>query len=196
VTEILAPTIAPPGQPCAACGSPLAGDQRYCLVCGERRPEARLPFRDVLATPASSAPALPPAPDGRAASRANTTLVAGVGCLLLALGIGVLIGRAGRGTTAKVPPAQVIRIQGASAPAAAAAAPTSTTPTKTTPSKHHAAAGASHSTNKKIQNLQNLSTNAYQKKSQKLPKTVGTGGKPPPKDKKPAAGGGGFQNIG
>jgi hypothetical protein len=32
-------------------------------------------------------------------------------------------------------------------------------------------------------------------KSKKLPKTVGTGGKPPPTDNKPAAGGGGFEEI-
>jgi len=41
-----------------------------------------------------------------------------------------------------------------------------------------------------------LSPKGYQKQSQKLPKTLGTGGKPPPKDNKKPAGGGGFQSIG
>jgi hypothetical protein len=36
----------------------------------------------------------------------------------------------------------------------------------------------------------------YQKKSQKLPKEVGTSGKAPPKDDKPAGGGTDFQDIG
>jgi hypothetical protein len=39
------PLLGVPGEPCAECGSPLAGDQRYCLACGRRRGPARL---DVL----------------------------------------------------------------------------------------------------------------------------------------------------
>ncbi len=38
-----------PTEPCAACGAPLAHDQRYCLHCGERRTDARLPFMEILA---------------------------------------------------------------------------------------------------------------------------------------------------
>jgi len=47
-----------------------------------------------------------------------------------------------------------------------------------------------------VKNLDNSSGSDYQKKSQKLPKQVDTGGKPPPKDKKPAGGGTDFQTIG
>jgi hypothetical protein len=43
-----APVFGRDGEPCPACGAPLAGDQRYCLHCGGRRPEARLEFLDVL----------------------------------------------------------------------------------------------------------------------------------------------------
>jgi hypothetical protein len=39
------------------------------------------------------------------------------------------------------------------------------------------------------------STGSAFERSKKLPKTLGTGGKPPPKDDKPAAGGSGFQEI-
>jgi hypothetical protein len=47
-----------------------------------------------------------------------------------------------------------------------------------------------------VKNLDKSSGSDYQKKSQKLPKQVGTGGKPPPKDNKPAGGGSDFEDIG
>ena len=40
--DLHAPVLGPPGEPCAACGNPLAADQRYCLSCGERRGPPRL----------------------------------------------------------------------------------------------------------------------------------------------------------
>src|SRR5439155_16367662 len=55
---------------------------------------------------------------------------------------------------------------------------------------------ASNPTLKKLSKLSKLSPKDYQKQSQKLPKTLRTGGKPPPKDDKKPAGGGGFQSIG
>ena len=48
----------------------------------------------------------------------------------------------------------------------------------------------------RLKKLSKLSPKEYQKQSQKLPKTLGTGGKPPPKDNKKPAGGGGFEEIG
>jgi hypothetical protein len=51
-------------------------------------------------------------------------------------------------------------------------------------------------TNKSVKDLSNSSGSDYQKKSDKLPKQVGTGGKAPPKDNKPAGGGSDFQDIG
>lgn len=65
------PILGEDGQPCAVCDAPLASDQRYCLRCGTRRAEARLPFEELLREPrvrererellgASAAPALPP----------------------------------------------------------------------------------------------------------------------------------------
>jgi phosphatidylinositol-3-phosphatase len=52
---------------CQACGAPLAADQRWCLECGTRRPEARVPFLEILA-PASVAG---PAPQTSAAASAG-----------------------------------------------------------------------------------------------------------------------------
>jgi hypothetical protein len=47
-----------------------------------------------------------------------------------------------------------------------------------------------------VKDLNNSSGSDYQKKSEKLPKQVGTSGKAPPKDNKPAGGGSDFEDIG
>jgi hypothetical protein len=91
------------GEQCPACGALMAADQRYCLECGQRRGEPRLPFMDavvlmdVVVKGPSKAPPAPPA-KRRPRLSANATLIAGIGTLLLALGIGVLIGRSGNHT--------------------------------------------------------------------------------------------------
>jgi hypothetical protein len=93
-------------------------DQRYCLECGHRRGEPRLPFMDaVVFMDAMNKPPEPPAPTGKKTKRGgispNAALIAGVGTLLLALGIGVLIGRSGDhgGTQAAAAP-QVVTVSG------------------------------------------------------------------------------------
>jgi hypothetical protein len=121
--EALPPTLLPPamGEQCTACGSLLARDQRYCLECGERNGEprlARMSGRPV----AEPAPAPPPAPPPRRLrGSAGTTLVAGVGVLLLALGVGVEIGRSSGAdnTAAATPPVRVVTMPGAGTAAAA-----------------------------------------------------------------------------
>jgi hypothetical protein len=96
----------------------MAADQRYCLQCGQRRGDPRLPFMDAVVLmdavkrPAQAPP--PPPKKKRAGISANAALIAGVGTLLLALGIGVLIGRAGHqefAQTASAAP-QVITVNG------------------------------------------------------------------------------------
>lgn len=102
---------------CATCSSPLAPDQRYCLECGERRMLMSSVLRDGPATSADRTP--PPAtpPSQQAAPREpagqrNTTLnvIAGVGVLLLAMGVGVLIGRSGASSKQSAAPPQVITV--------------------------------------------------------------------------------------
>jgi hypothetical protein len=218
VTDINRPLLGEPDAPCRSCGSPLAADQRYCLQCGTRRAEARLPFLDILArqVPAGAAAAGPPAPPPPRASwlarvSTNAAAVAGVACLLLALGVGVLIGGLGHDDSAAASP-QVITVGGAALPATAApttAAPASTTAPATTgdgaaatkdtkksskasSSKQDAASSKdSKATNSAVKSLDSTSGGDYAKKSEKLPKTLGTGGKAPPKDTSGTAIGGG-----
>jgi hypothetical protein len=121
---------------CATCAAPMADDQRYCLECGARRADRPSFFLDALnardvglgGDGPAAAPA--PAPSGRAPVT-TTTVLWGVGLLLLAMAIGVLVGRAGHSST---PPPQVITVGGAAASGTAAgSAPTSGGTAATTP---------------------------------------------------------------
>ena len=78
------------GDRCSNCQKPLASDQRYCVNCGTRRGKPRFSFESLAA---QSAPTESPEPKPhRARISAATTLVAGIATLLLAMGVGVLIG--------------------------------------------------------------------------------------------------------
>jgi hypothetical protein len=105
------------GDRCPSCGTVLAADQRYCLECGHRRGDPRLPFMDAVVLmdavkrPHQAPP--PPAKKRRSGISPNAALIAGVGTLLLALGIGVLIGRSGHQEVAPTAAApQVIKVGG------------------------------------------------------------------------------------
>ncbi len=122
------PASAPGASACPACASPLAPDQRYCLECGERRPQTSEFLRagaPVGSAPPASAPQAPPGgPAGSAQPhRANNTvsLLAGVGVLLLALGVGVLIGRSGASSKQAPAPVQVVTSAGGGTGASAEA---------------------------------------------------------------------------
>ena len=94
---------------CSSCNAPIAPDQRYCLECGERL----APISGFLrghgsdaapATPPATPPDAPPLPDANARPRSNVLgVLGGVGLLLLAMGVGVLIGRAGNSHSAAKP---------------------------------------------------------------------------------------------
>lgn len=111
------------GDNCPNCGATLAPDQRYCLACGHRRGDPRLPFMDAVtfmesskrqpqAAQVATAPAA--APERRPLMSANASLVAGVATLVLAIGVGVLIGRSGDSGSSNVaaPAPQIIRVGG------------------------------------------------------------------------------------
>jgi hypothetical protein len=141
------------------------------------------------------------APAAEAPRPGNTTaVIAGVGVLLLSMGVGVLIGRSSvAGSKAVAVPAQVISVSstGASSGTGAgqASAPTSTTPSTTTPSS--AKPSSTHATKKSSSSGsssggvgQNLSKPApptvlnqlhksrgqsYEQKSKNLPNVISTG---------------------
>ena len=104
------PAIPSNREQCAACGAALAPDQRYCVECGQRRGGARPPFFEQPRSGSTLARAARPR---RPLMSINATLIAGVGTLLLAMGIGILIGRSGQGSSAKAPAVQFLAAPGA-----------------------------------------------------------------------------------
>ncbi|HEY5707979.1 MAG TPA: hypothetical protein VIS51_01130 [Solirubrobacterales bacterium] len=95
----------------------MAADQRYCLACGTRCGEPRLPvmdavtLMDAMKQPRQASPPPPQRPKRRMSP--NMALFATIGVLLLAMGVGVLIGRSGNQSVATAPAApQVIKVGG------------------------------------------------------------------------------------
>ena len=220
------------GEHCAACGAALAADQRYCLNCGVRRAESRVPFPESLnggaggASPAGGAGAAaaggpgagsgaivagaaPVAPAAKAKrSWADRDLLLPVlGTALLAIAVGILIGRSGASDTINTK-APVVNVTGSAG--TAAAAPTDTTANASTDAAADAGAAdktakAGKTTREKAappanvskSDLQNTATGKdYVNKSKKLPTEVSLGGTAPPKDNKPAGGGAEAETIG
>jgi hypothetical protein len=135
-------TSASVAERCTACGAAMTSDQRYCVECGERNGPARVQLTNGQQLPAQEAPATRPQPRRPRAS-VNSTLIAGIGLLLLAMGIGVLIGRSGKTASVRSAPAQIVTVAGAGAAApstaaAAAAASPSATPASKAGSVHAA----------------------------------------------------------
>lgn len=180
--ELLA---APASDRCSNCGTPLASDQRYCISCGERRGKAR--FADAPATEA--APAVPPPPgvrERRPRLSAATTLVTGVATLLLAMGVGVLIGQNEAGNTGRQAAAtpQIIKVNvggggsGANVASTGSAGPSGFT--------HRSGGKGSpattkvrtvHLTKKVTQAVNQAATNVVGSQSKLAPATVQVGGK-------------------
>lgn len=98
---------------CGACGAPLAPDQRYCVECGQRRGSSRVPFMEKFVAPAQASAAAASkgaaSGGGRRLPRlsANAALIAGIGTLILAMGVGVLIGRTATSEKSSSPPVRV-----------------------------------------------------------------------------------------
>jgi hypothetical protein len=120
---------------CASCGSALAEDQRYCLQCGERTappssvllggpPSAAAaaePATAQLVPPGYPPPGVPGAQGGGERRGNAVTIIAGVGVLLLAMGVGVLIGRSSNSKSSAPLAPQVISVGSAPASGATAA---------------------------------------------------------------------------
>jgi hypothetical protein len=120
------------GDRCPNCQAPMAADQRYCLNCGERRGRARF-TPAALAAPAAAAgggatEVTAVSHHHRSRFSGGATLVAGVATLLIALGVGVLIGHNGS-NSGKAPAQQVITVGGGGGASTNTAASTPTTAT-------------------------------------------------------------------
>jgi hypothetical protein len=122
---IHAPSLGEHGQACANCGATLAADQRYCLNCGTRRAEPRVPFAEHLGGDGAAPPDAPAADTTQAPSpgtppqREWGPLLA-IGALA-ALGVmfvlGVLIGKDSGGSGDS--PRPVIQVGSGAGPATA-----------------------------------------------------------------------------
>lgn len=126
------------GDRCANCQTPLARDQRYCVSCGERRGRARF-SHEALAAQAAPAPADAAVPPRRHHPRVSsaTTLVAGVATLLVAMGVGVLIGHYSNTTTPSRASDQIITVGGSGASTNAASTGATGAATSTAASTGH-----------------------------------------------------------
>jgi hypothetical protein len=133
---------------CPNCGARMAADQRYCLNCGHRRGDPRLPFMDAVVFmesmsaaggTAGSPPPPPPAqPDNGGRWNANAALIAGVATLVLAIGVGFLIGRSGHDNNTAAAPGKVQVVQVGGTPAAGGEAAEAATPGETSTSGNEA----------------------------------------------------------
>jgi hypothetical protein len=135
------------GDRCANCGAPLASDQRYCVQCGERRGKSRFSPGSLTAPPAqttTTTASRAPDPSPRRAP-SGATVVAGIATLVLALGVGVEIGRiANNGNNSgKAPAAQVITVNGGGGASSSGSSAQTTTAgggSSAAPKAHHHAA--------------------------------------------------------
>lgn len=190
-----------PAGACPECGAPYRHDQRYCLECGApvavppAEGAATIDFAPVPADAGSPPSSPPPHLLGGPAKSADsepggsaTTIIAAVGVLLLAIGVGVLIGRAGSGGGA--PQSGTPQVITVSAPS------TSTTSTENTSTKsrssnsgshakHHAkTSGSSNETGASdahpappsvVKKLEEKGGGSYEQKSNNLPNVISTG---------------------
>jgi hypothetical protein len=134
------------GDRCVNCGATLQSDQRYCVVCGERRgaPRFALPAATTTTTEVTTSSS---SISGRGGSRSPrfgsaTTLIAGVGTLLLALLVGFLIGNAAsknntKTVSAAAPAVKVINVGGGSSTGSSSGTATSASSSGKTSSGSH-----------------------------------------------------------
>jgi hypothetical protein len=167
-TEVHHSMVAAVRDGCPVCGAAMAVDQRYCLECGERRGAPRVPLKNARARQAAGKP---PArgPRRRASMSVNATMIAGVSCLLLALGIGVLIGRSGNSSSSKSAAVRVVTVAGAGGASTAATGETATPAATSAAAASASKSASSHASTKS-------STKAAAKKPPvPLPKPVKVG---------------------
>jgi hypothetical protein len=169
-TELVSGAV---GGRCANCQAPLASDQRYCLNCGQRRGKPRFPVTAVAASePAAAAAA--PRPPHRPRMSGAATLVAGVATLLIALGVGVLIGHDSNSSTPQRA-SQIITVGGGGG---TSAGPANTTASSTNPAQSTRASAAGKASVKKAPKtvIVHLTPKIQQKAAAQATKVFGQSG--------------------
>jgi hypothetical protein len=166
------------GDRCVNCGATLQSDQRYCVVCGERRGAPRFALPAPATTETTTTTSSISGRDGSRSPRfgSATTLIAGVGTLLLALLVGFLIGNAASKNNTKTvsasnPPIKVINVGGSSSG-------TSSTPASTTPSSGAKTSSGSHKSTTKTPKS-TVTKKQANAESNAASKTLGGNGTPP-----------------
>ncbi len=104
------------GDRCTSCQTPLATDQRYCVNCGERRGRPRFSFAAMAPQPTPvPAQASRRTPPPRPRLPSGVSLIAGVATLLIAIGVGVLIGHDSNSVPVRAAAPEVITVGGGGA---------------------------------------------------------------------------------
>lgn len=160
---------------CASCNAPLASDQQYCVNCGERRGKPRFSYQpQAPAAPTSPAPSR----ERRNRAPAGLTLVAGVATLLLAMGVGVLIGQNSsdnsKTVAAQTPVITVNGGGGTSAGTSTAAASTSTGSKKSGKGAKNSAK-STHLTKKVVTQVNSAAANVVGSQAHLAPATASVG---------------------
>lgn len=121
----MAPDSDTTGEFCTDCGAVLARDQRYCLSCGARRSDPRVPFREVMERSTVVAGEDPRAGRPGTPARDWTPMIAlgALGGLALVLLIGVLIGKTSFSGSKQASAPQVIRLGPSAATGASTGSP-------------------------------------------------------------------------
>jgi hypothetical protein len=173
-TELTSPlTTTASSDRCPNCGSRMAPDQRYCIECGERRTGGGL--RDSLPRTQAVAPVAPART--RAWLSPNNSLIAGIATLLLAMGVGVLIGRSGNDSTPRASTPQVVTVSAGTAAGAGTAAAGTTAASTSSSSKSASSKKKKAAAKAKVTGSSSVDAVAKKNGVKLPPKVVKVGGK-------------------
>lgn len=165
---------------CPNCHAPLASDQRYCINCGERRGRPRFAYQQRTEAP----PPAPPKRERRIHAPAGMALIAGVATLLLAMGVGVLIGQdgsSGNGKTLAASAPQVITVNGGAGTGAVSGTSASGNSTsgssKSSKSAKNSTTKVAHLSKKVVTKVNQAATNVIGNQAHLAPAQTKLGGK-------------------
>jgi hypothetical protein len=133
------------GDRCSNCQAPLASDQRYCVNCGQRRGKARFAFDTSVAPTAATGETAQRPARRKPRAPAGATLVAAVATLLLAMGVGVLIGHDSNTRTQSVAASPPVHVTVGGGGAGTAAAANTGDGSRASKSKHKSSKSSSSS---------------------------------------------------